>query len=214
MLMAALVLFAQDASDPGKCEAKPGPIPWFARETDYPVAARAAGEEGKVSFTVNVDAEGCVAACTVTDSSGSANLDEETCALIVRNARFKPMRLPDGTRIASTFRYSYWWFLPEPLPAGATAPEPLTPPAAWMTSDDYPRAALRAEQTGDVLFTLSIDAAGIPTDCQLVGSSGVPILDTTTCALTMARARFKPARDAAGVPMASRWKNMIRWAIP
>src|SRR4051812_2112938 len=137
MLLATLLLFAQDAGDHGKCEAKEAPSPWISRERDYPAADAAAKHEGRVNFTIDVDAEGCPSKCTVTLSSGYPSLDDVTCELTMRNGAFVPRRDYTGARIASDYRISYAWYLQEPLAPGATAPEPIDR-ANWVLEGDYP----------------------------------------------------------------------------
>jgi TonB family protein len=62
----------------------------------YPPRALAAGEQGKVGFRVHLDDEGNLKSCEVVKSSGFASLDNETCEMIVRYARFTPVRGADG----------------------------------------------------------------------------------------------------------------------
>ena len=62
----------------------------------YPPRALAAGEQGDVRFRASYDKNGYVLGCEVTRGSGYRRLDDETCDLIVRHARFKPALLNDG----------------------------------------------------------------------------------------------------------------------
>lgn len=57
---------------------------------DYPAAALRANAEGVVDFRVAVGADGRVAGCVVTGSSGSASLDAATCRVVRSRARFEP----------------------------------------------------------------------------------------------------------------------------
>lgn len=94
---------------------------------------------------------------------------------------------------------------------------PATPTgdwAQWVTSDDYPADALRNGSTGAVNFTLAIDEAGKAADCAVTESSGDQTLDDVTCALMMARARFTPAHDEKGHPVADTFHRKIRWQLP
>lgn len=101
---------------------------------------------------------------------------------------------------------------PAATPPGPKAAEPLTPPGDWFR--DYPAAALRADEQGRVGFQVEIDAKGAVTGCTIVSTSGSAVLDAATCDAVRANARFAPARDAAGKPVASRWKQATRWALP
>jgi hypothetical protein len=50
--------------------------------------------------------------------------------------------------------------------------------------------------------------------CQIIVTSGSPILDGTTCGLLMQRAAFKPALDANGNPTEGLYSSRINWVIP
>ncbi len=64
---------------------------WQQRIIDnYPPRAIRNEEQGTVGLTVTVNAEGRVADCSVTSSSGSSTLDDAACTDITRFARFKP----------------------------------------------------------------------------------------------------------------------------
>lgn len=93
-------------------------------------------------------------------------------------------------------------------------PTPRGSPGAWVTSDDYPTEALRAEQSGTVGFTIDVDAAGTITNCWITASSGSPALDEATCRLITSRARFNAARDERGRNVAGQFRNRIVWQIP
>ncbi len=90
-------------------------------------------------------------------------------------------------------------------------PVPLGNPGNWVVSDDYPTKALREELGGAVGFRLDIDEMGIPTKCTVTQSSGYEILNTKTCMLLMERARFRPALDTNGKPIANYYVNRVRW---
>jgi TonB family protein len=84
----------------------------------------------------------------------------------------------------------------------------------WITTDDYPAAALRAELEGEVTVAYAVSAEGRVTDCTIVRSSGVPVLDSTTCMLITTRARYSPARDHAGRPVSDSHIQRIVWTLP
>lgn len=97
------------------------------------------------------------------------------------------------------------------------APQPAVPvssPGTWITTEDYPIAAMRHAMTGITRFRLSIDPAGKPNDCQVTESSGFDVLDRTTCQYLMARAEFTPALDAKGKVVAGTYANRVRWELP
>jgi len=84
----------------------------------------------------------------------------------------------------------------------------------WITTDDYPPSAIRAEEEGVVGISLRIDAEGRIESCGVTASSGHASLDQATCRLYQRRARFTPARDDAGTPIAATFTDRIRWQLP
>ncbi|WP_375394889.1 energy transducer TonB [uncultured Sphingomonas sp.] len=98
-------------------------------------------------------------------------------------------------------------------PVGS-GPRPLSPPGTWFSSDDYPPAAIRAQQEGAVRFSLDVSPTGAITACRIVESSTFSDLDAQTCASAMKNARFSPALDRKGQPMASTFTQRTRWVLP
>jgi protein TonB len=105
---------------------------------------------------------------------------------------------------------------PAPPPPRFTPknPEPRGNPASWATTDDYPSRALREEREGVTRFTLQVSAEGRVTNCTVTGSSGSPDLDEAACRALTRRARFKPATNGEGEPVAGSYSNSVRWQIP
>lgn len=79
------------------------------RDSDYPHAARQAREQGTTGTLIAVDPNGRPVACTVRRSSGSAELDQATCRLILRRFRFHPARDASGHAIAGSVDYDQEW---------------------------------------------------------------------------------------------------------
>ena len=105
---------------------------------------------------------------------------------------------------------------PEPPPylSAPRPPWPLVMLHRLLSSDDYPPAALRNEERGDVDFRLAIGRDGRVSGCTITGSSGSAILDSATCRTIQARARFAPARDADGRPTSDRLRGRMSWRLP
>lgn len=80
---------------------------------DYPRAALRARAEGSVSVRYTVRADGRVAGCAVTRSSGNADLDATTCRLIERRFRYRPARDAAGQPTAETVTRTFDWSIPE-----------------------------------------------------------------------------------------------------
>jgi TonB family protein len=82
---------------------------------DYPASALRNEEEGVVTFRLNVGADGRVAACTITKSSGSAALDSTTCRVLTERARFTPARDWRGKPTTDTVAARIVWRIEDEL---------------------------------------------------------------------------------------------------
>lgn len=108
--------------------------------------------------------------------------------------------------------------IPGPTPSAS----PFTPvgavprgnPGKWVTDADYRTRWINEGLSGSARFTLAIDARGAVTDCSVTRSTGHAVLDAATCQLVTRRARFEPARDSAGKPVAGSYSGSINWKIP
>lgn len=96
----------------------------------------------------------------------------------------------------------------------STSATPDNYPGDWVTTQDYPSAALHFKMHGTSGFKLTIDTTGKPSRCDIISSSGFDVLDTATCERVMARALFKPARDRKGAAIEGGFSNRVRWVLP
>jgi TonB family protein len=103
---------------------------------------------------------------------------------------------------------------PPPVSPDALASRSRANLASYLSDDDYPVEAIRAREEGTVSFRLEVGADGSVTGCSITESSGSATLDATTCALLSSRARFRPARDAAGLPVPDSVSARTRWVLP
>lgn len=94
---------------------------------------------------------------------------------------------------------------------GAT--QPTRGPVWYISEDDYPMEARRADQEGTARYELAVNEAGRPTSCTIIKSSGHKILDDTTCRLVQKRARFNPARDDAGNAVPGVYRHWVIWDL-
>jgi len=83
-----------------------------------------------------------------------------------------------------------------------------------VTTADYPSASIRAGEQGTTGFRLSVGADGQVTNCTVTSSSGSSRLDAETCRQLQRRARFNPARNAAGDHIAGTYSSSVLWQIP
>jgi TonB family protein len=99
---------------------------------------------------------------------------------------------------------------------GGLAPlQPLTPqgkPSDWVSIIDYPLNGYRENMVGTVIAVLQVGSDGKVSDCKIVSSSGSSELDRATCAAWTKRAKFAPASDKDGNPVASEYSVSKSWS--
>ncbi|MCW3835911.1 energy transducer TonB [Sphingomonas canadensis] len=83
---------------------------WVTND-DYPPGARRAGQQGVTSFRIDIDVSGSPVACTITQSSGHSVLDNATCSLLMRRARFNPAKNAQGKPVPGAFESRFRWSL-------------------------------------------------------------------------------------------------------
>lgn len=85
----------------------------WATDNDYPTSAMREGKQGVTGFRVSIGPDGRVTDCSVTRSSGSPELDDTTCKLITRRARFAPAMDGDGKPTTGSYASSVRWQIPK-----------------------------------------------------------------------------------------------------
>jgi len=100
---------------------------------NYPPRALAAGEQGKVGFRIVVEPDGSLGSCEIVQSSGFQALDNETCEIIVRNARLPIVRNADGRAVRAVQNGYINWVHPRrgvtlasASASGLTKPDKIT----------------------------------------------------------------------------------------
>jgi protein TonB len=105
---------------------------------------------------------------------------------------------------------------PPPAPAPRQTVEPARARAnlsSYVSNDDYPPSALRAEEEGTTGFRLTVGPDGRVQNCVVTSSSGSSALDNATCRIMRSRARFTPARDNTGSNTTDTVSARITWRI-
>jgi periplasmic protein TonB len=92
--------------------AKGDPAQWITND-DYPPSAQRDGREGVSGIAWDINAQGRVENCRVTSSSGSPDLDDTACRLIVRRGRYTPAKDEAGNPMRSTASRRVRWVLPK-----------------------------------------------------------------------------------------------------
>jgi protein TonB len=86
--------------------------------------------------------------------------------------------------------------------------------SSLIRAPDYPAEAIAARAQGNTGVLLTVHPSGRVTGCSVTASSGWSMLDAATCRLLVSRARFHPARDAAGNPQIGTFPTVIAWRLP
>lgn len=103
---------------------------------------------------------------------------------------------------------------PDPRTALPRSAQPVGAPASWLGSDDYPLTALQLRDEGVVQAGYRIGIDGRVDQCTILKSSGSPSLDSSTCRLLAARARYWPARDGRGKSVPQQATIRFNWVLP
>lgn len=84
-------------------------------------------------------------------------------------------------------------------------PVPLGDRTEWLRPGDFPDSPLQSRQ--HLTFRLMVDAQGSPTNCVIYGPLKPEGYGDDLCKALLGKAKFTPAVDADGKPVASFWRS-------
>lgn len=64
---------------------------------------------------------------------------------------------------------------------------------------------------GDVGYTLEVDAAGMPTDCQILDEFRMKYVNDKLCEVLLKHHTFEPAQDATGAAVDGSYKGHLNY---
>jgi hypothetical protein len=99
--------------------------------------------------------------------------------------------------------------LEDKIARGVWAPDP----AAWFSSDDYPKAMVMQGEESVVKVRVLVDATGRVTKCTAVSHFKEPSFNKITCDKFSARARFEPAELSDGTKVPSYFVTKVHFRI-
>lgn len=194
----------------------------WANTGDYPVLALREFREGTSAFTVDVSVDGRVSKCTITTSSGHADLDKTTCDNVTARAQFYPAQDKNGVATTGSYSNRVRWQIPEVLSMASMPriteslprpPKPLNRAQLTIPADKYPAAALAEGKQGQTTFMLNVDSTGKVLGCSVTVSSKAPELDQQACVLAREWS-FEPALDVNGEPSSGKSAHTLSWRLP
>ena len=89
-----------------------GPSGWISND-DYPSAPLRRGEEGTANYRLVIGSDGRVDACEIVSSTSSSGLDQATCRLLERRARFDAATDANGAKVVGTYSGAVTWRIPK-----------------------------------------------------------------------------------------------------
>lgn len=98
------------------------------------------------------------------------------------------------------------------LTGEARPPQPLDE-GDWLNKKDYPSWLVRAGMSGQLMVRLTVNQRGKPSSCFVLSSNKPQLFDDAVCLGLMKRAKFKPAHDASGKPVASYHFRTVQFEI-
>lgn len=84
----------------------------------------------------------------------------------------------------------------------------------WFMASDYPTFMLKKKKQNLVQVRLSVDEKGQPSACHIQQSTNQGAYDERICKAYMRRAKFFPALDKEGIPIASYYRLSVNFWIP
>lgn len=169
---------AQDAAgDKSRAPMPREPQNWMS-DDDYPAVALRRKETGTTDFKLDIDAKGKIVACHVTGSSGFWELDEGSCAVMMKNSKFYPALNAKGDPIASEYRSKFTWTVPgQPRRISALTAEQR----GILQRLDLEVERLPASYGQPAIVRLRFVGAG-SAKCRIEETSGDARIDAAACA--------------------------------
>lgn len=162
----------------GQVASPHGPLPrgnpgnWVTNK-DYPLEALRAGVSGVTAFGLSIDATGKPTECKIVSSSGSEQLDQTTCRLMMERAVFRPATDANGKPVTGSWSSRFRWIIPE---EGPNHPIPST-----------------------LVRTFFVEVDGSVTNCTITYNSK-DVTESDRRSPCSTGAKMEPYRSSAGVP--------------
>ena len=101
----------EPAFDPVGAKPRNNPGLWL-RDSDYKSSWARRDLTGVARFKLDISKTGTITGCRLTGSTGHAELDDATCGLLQKRAKFEPARGNQGEPVAGSYVGAVRWELP------------------------------------------------------------------------------------------------------
>jgi hypothetical protein len=91
------------------------------------------------------------------------------------------------------------------------APRPVGDPGSWFMDDRMGAKQWVTRENSIIYFRLIVDEKGVPESCVVQDATQTDEFKDFTCKSVMAKARFKPATNAKGMPVRGMYRNILRF---
>jgi outer membrane biosynthesis protein TonB len=156
---------------------------------DYPPGAVRNEQYGTLHFTLTVDITGTPDSCHITWTTGFVELDQYSCALLLKRARFNPARDAKGKPVRATYSSKFRWELPSMPKTPREVPGIDLVVAVAKLPTGYARPALTR---------VHFASSGKPDACRVEASSGSAAIDKVACEQVMYQAPAPTERINGG----------------
>ena len=176
------------------------PIPtnfnqWFT-PADVPIEELTLERPTVVPFRVTVAPSGQVQACEVEIGSGIADVDDLTCELVRKRAKFRPATDANGRPAYGVYRsFARWLITEQPQMPGPVTTSDLEVSVAQLPSGVRSPAAVK------VMF--AVDRMGRASSCVGERAQDHPALVKVACSQFVEHLRPRPATTAEGAAVDS-----------
>lgn len=191
MLLVGLLLAV-----PASAQQRIDPASWFSAADLPPSIQASVGKGGKMVMAIDVGADGRPVQCGIAVSSGLSDLDDLSCKLAMRRARWTPKQDAAGQASAAAYRVSVDW-------RQVVAPAPqwmLTPRAQRLLTDVQTYDRIDLADAGTIALDVVLTRDGVATRCAARpgGSSGSPSFDALLCRRVLLTKPFALAASSDG----------------
>lgn len=166
------------------------PEHWISHN-DYPSSARGGERVGTTWFEVTADKSGKPIGCRTILSSGTLELDRQSCVSTMVRGKFRPARDRAGQPLHGTLRRRTMWNFPPRQAKPVEMPADATLKLNALPSRARPSSTLRLIET----------ANGAVESCEVQESSLSATLDQLACSTALAAKFPNQATDAEGRPV-------------